>query len=502
MAISLSLTKDRADFQCAAYKAAMRTIKIVEDVYEGSPRIRDCRQEYLPKNPMEGDDEYQSRVTRSVFSPVFKRALGKLVGLVFRRDPNWKEVSDGFINDWKNIDLAGTKGEVFARNVLQSAAKDGHAFIYVEMPPPLEESDTLAPAPTLKDEHDADLRPYWILYKKGQAINWRTENINGKTVLTLIVFREMTMEGEGDFGEKQVTRFRVLRPGSWKLYRKNGRQLDLEREGKSGLDYIPIFPVYGEECAPLISEPPLLELAIMAIQLYQKQSDLDNILHFANVPVMWARDRNTQVPIEAIGPSALIDLTGEHSMIGFAEHQGHAIEAAMKDIETIKVDMAMAALSMLAEKTPGPKTATGEIIDSAESNSEISLMVKSLQGATQNAYEAHEKMAGRAGTGSFEPNVEYDRLVLSVDEMRALGLFVTDKQLSLETMLELLKRAGKLGVDFDVKTELERIFGKNLATEPDIVRDVALDNERHVVLPADAGTDPTVNNNPADNVPA
>jgi hypothetical protein len=486
MAPNTKNSKNRADYVCDEYKESLPPLQIVADVYAGTLAMRAAQTTYMPKNPSELDEEYRSRLKRSVFPPFFKRAIGKLTGIVTKRDPNWKDTSPQFLDDFKNIDGAGTKGEVFGRNALAAAIRDGHSLIYVDLPPPVQETASLASEPTLKDEADANLRPHWILYKKAQAINWRTEIIDGQTILTLLVLREEDKVSDGDYGSTCRTLFRVLRPGSWEVYALEKKQLVLIESGSTSLDYIPIYPVYGEECAPFESEPPLIELALMNIQLWQKQSDLDNILHIANVPIMWCRDRNTNVPFQAVGPSILIDLKGEHSEIGFAEHGGNAISAAQADIERLKGEMGMAALEMFAEKTPGPKTATGEIIDTAESNSELSLMVKSYQSAMQKAYETHEAMMNQTASGTFEPNVEYDRLVFTVEEMNFYKALVDAHGLSLETMLELLKRAGKFGPDFDVKEELLKIFGPDNVDAPDVERDVMLETERLGAIQATA----------------
>ncbi len=483
-----SQNKNRADFECAAFVKSLPALRIVEDVFAGTLRMRACSTTYLPRNPAEDDGEYANRLKRAVFHPFFKRALQKLVGMIMREEPNLKDVPDQIREYWKNIDGAGTSGEVFLSDALLQAAKDGHSLIYVDMPPPITESETESPEPTLHDEALANIRPHAILYRKGQAVNFRTEVIDGQSKLTMIVFRECTKEADGDFGEKEVVRFRVLRPRSWTLYRQVGRKVEFERDGATNLDYIPVFPVYGEKSGEFESDPLLLELAHQNIQLFQKQSDLDNILHFANVPVMWARDRNVQVPFQMVGPSILIDLKGEHSEIGFAEHQGHAIEAAQKDIDSLKTDMAMAALELFAPRAQGPKskegkgqkTATGALIDAAESNSALSLVVKSLQLAGQLMLDTMQRYDNPKAEpkGTLELNVVYERLVLSVEELRLLKELVSETMLSIETLLELLKRAGKLGKDFDIKKELKRLFGEGAEGKSQVELTAMLDTTR------------------------
>jgi hypothetical protein len=102
----------------------------------------------------------------------------------------------------------------------------GHAFIYTDMPPKLPAGATLA------DERAAGRMPYWVSYTAKQALNWRSKPetraitlSNGATVgvptgrriLQQITFEECSYEPDGDYGEKEVKRYRVLRPGSWEL---------------------------------------------------------------------------------------------------------------------------------------------------------------------------------------------------------------------------------------------------------------------------------------------
>ncbi|MBK9316919.1 MAG: hypothetical protein IPM55_22135, partial [Acidobacteria bacterium] len=81
-------------------------------------------------------------------------------------------------------------------------------------------------------------------YDASQAVNWRVEQVNGKTRLAQITFREITNESAGQFAEKEVIRYRVLRPGSWELWRETDtgsqRTWIMEDAGVSTLPEIPV----------------------------------------------------------------------------------------------------------------------------------------------------------------------------------------------------------------------------------------------------------------------
>ncbi|HGJ5877025.1 MAG TPA: hypothetical protein ACHBX0_12580 [Arsenophonus sp.] len=50
---------------------------------------------------------------------------------------------------------------------------------------------------------------YFFQYKVEDIINWRTQRINGHSVLTLVVLRQ-TVEEQDGFGFKDVIQYRVL----------------------------------------------------------------------------------------------------------------------------------------------------------------------------------------------------------------------------------------------------------------------------------------------------
>lgn len=482
--------KDRPDFEIAAYSKQLPAMKVCQDVYGGTLKVRECTTSYLPKNPAEPEDEYNARVSRSVLLPALKRAITLALGLVFGKDPSTKDVDKTTEEQLANVDLCGKPVGLFAREALKAALRDGHSFIYVDMPPPLQQATvTNAPEPTLADERAANMRPYMVLYEKGQAINWHAEKEGGRIVLKQITFRECVYEQDGRFGERLVQQFRVLTPGTVEVFRINseGKAEQIGETIRTSLSYIPVFPVYaGEELDLLVSDPPLLDLALLNVQHYQMASDLQGILHVANVPILWARNRNMKVPFTAVGPSVLIDLEGEHSELGYAEHQGHAIEAAQNEIKQVEMRMSVAGFELLADKTKGPETATGEIKDAAESDSELSIAVKSLAGALNEALKAFGEYQSKTITGAIELNVEYERLVLSVQEITELRNLANDKHLSTRTLLELMKRAGKLPGDFDIDQELERIFGADLTDASDVEREAATDPTRQDDDEADA----------------
>jgi hypothetical protein len=292
--------KNKPNYKCADYREMACDWEIVEDLSKGTRHLRKMGAKYLPVELAEDrSKDYPIRLSRALLFNAFERTLNGLVGMVFRKEPKLgadvpeairgREATEGQseIEGWaENIDLQGAAWTAFAKEVFTDAMRLGHAFIYVDMPPKLPEGSTLA------DERAAGRRPYWVSYSARQALNWfsaiemRAITLSngavvsvptGRRVLRQITFEECSYEPDSRYGEKEVKRYRVLRPGFWELYREtkteNGTDYILETAGESSLSEIPVAVIYGRKTGYLTSKPPLLDLAEINLGHYQKYSD-------------------------------------------------------------------------------------------------------------------------------------------------------------------------------------------------------------------------------------
>ncbi|MDR5611366.1 MAG: hypothetical protein RAM37_13585, partial [Arsenophonus sp.] len=90
----------------------------------------------------------------------------------------------------KDADGAGSSLYQLAQSSLESVLEVGRHGLYV-------------------DYNDTSEQVYFFQYKAEDIINWRTQRINGRNHLTLVVLRE-TVEEKAGFGFKDVTQYRVL----------------------------------------------------------------------------------------------------------------------------------------------------------------------------------------------------------------------------------------------------------------------------------------------------
>ncbi len=112
-----------------------------------------------------------------------------------------------------NIDNKGTSFVAFVIRSAIAALRDGHSFILVDHMPKDE---------TVRSQADylrSGRRPYWVHYEALDLIHHKTAMVNGREVLTLAVFQESAIVANSDFDETEEVRYRVLRPGSWELWK-------------------------------------------------------------------------------------------------------------------------------------------------------------------------------------------------------------------------------------------------------------------------------------------
>lgn len=477
--------KNKPSYCCHAYHAMKPAWRIMADTTAGTLRLRNVdtllNAYYLPAEPAEKTDHYTYRKARAIFFNATQRTLHGLVGMVFRKEPklgedvpevirgveavpakDGKEATPKKEGEWENIDLAGTHGSVFLKEVFTNAMRDGHAAVLVDMPPALPEGSTAA------DENGR--RPYWVSYRADQIVNWRTGVVDGKTVLTLIVFKEISQEPDGDYGEKSVTRYRVLRRAEdgtiqWELYKEQqapSGQVEpvFEAGGPISLSEIPVAFAYSRKCGTAISQPPLLDLAMINIAHYQKYSDFSIYLHISSRPLLWFRNRNTNSTVEDKGPYTFFDV-GENGEVAYAETTGASLEAASNDIKDLETRMAALGLSIVEGKSkPQPEsTATEEVLDHVREESELATSARSLKDLGESCLKWHvqyKQKAAKTG-GSLELGATIEEMTLPPQELQAYSNMVAAKQMSLETLWAILGRSGKLPADFDADEEKTKI---------------------------------------------
>ena len=468
------MDQDRVDTISKVAKKMGEDLTVVRDIEMGYSRVKEQNVKYLPSHPKEEPGNYSIRLNRPAFFNAFARTTGGLTGMVFRRNPVLQDdVRDEIKAHWENIDNAGTHGDVFAKRVFHDAIVAGHAGILVDFPqstPGLEEK-----IGGRAEELDSGLRPFWRHILKENIISWRTRTVKGKLVLTQLVLNEPTVLADGEYGEKEVERYRVLRLGNagtekepregvmWDLFEsaeKSATPKRIEGGEMKGVTEIPFVPVYANETDFLQSKPPLMDLAWLVIAHYQTNSDMLHAAHIANtpIPVLYGFGIDGTV---VLGINTVLKTDNEEAKAEWLETTGGAINTTKAILADMRTEMSVLGLGILERRPMTAETATAKRIDRSEKDSQLSAAARSLEDGIERALGFHAQFMGVAEEngdgGSVQLNRDYQELSLTPEQIRVYSDVVEKHQLSPETLWNILIEGNALPANFSVEEELTKV---------------------------------------------
>jgi hypothetical protein len=431
-------------------------LTLMRDVVDGPEKVRACGATYLPKAPGEDAANYTDRLNRSVFFNVTGRTVDGLVGQIFRKDPILSEDVPAVMRaQWENLDLAGTHGDVFVRELATDAETAGHAAILVEFP---RTDGTQHYAAELSGE----IRPYWVPIQKDNIVSWRTAVIQGKTVLTQVVLKECTMVPDGLFGEKEQTQYRVFfrndtrtdgKPKvGWALLEvtKNKTLIKIDQGYYPTQDEIPIAEIITSGRKGIFeSVPPLLDLAYLNIAHYQLLSDTLTSLHTTCVPFIFAAgfeslDQNGNPAPFVIGPSTALVTVNAQAKAEYVSHDGAAIGSCQTMLDSFKSDMGTIGLQMLAPQKRSAETLGAKQLDKSTEDSALAVTARGLQDGIERAMGFHAKYLGLPTGGSIVINREFDSQAMAADLLTAYVGAVRDAGLPPRILLDAMQQHDAL----------------------------------------------------------
>lgn len=482
--------KNRADTRSPAANAIAQPLKMMHDLWGGTPTMRAGREAYLPRSEAESLSDYDNRLRRAEFFNALRQTIEGYAGMVFRRDPQLADdISPTFQDHWENIDNAGTHGAVFAQQVFLAGVRDGGAVILVDYP-------DVPSGLTLAQEREQGLRPYWVQYDAKRIVSSRVAWLSGIKTLTQLVLEECATEPDGDFGEREVVRFRVFRlvdagvammremeqagvtPDPevaaqeqghrvvWELWQYTSDDRKELTQVASGVvrnqTRIPaVHFAAGETIAWGFARPRLEDLAYTNIAHYQVKSDHRFSLHKASVPILVMKGRDRSESQVVVGPNMGIDVSVEGD-VKYVEHAGSALNASRTEIQDLEAQMATQGLSLLQRETRAAETAQAKRIDKSAQDSTLAKIARALQDALEQAIEFHAAYLGEE-PGSVAVNMDFEALTFDPAFISALSNLQLGNQISLETLWEMLAAGDILPDTFDAAKEQERIDAAHVA---------------------------------------
>ena len=431
----------------------------MQAVTNGTDFIRFYAPTYLPKEPREPDDAYETRVQRSVLSPYTVRLIDNAAGLILRRPINID--GDDFWLTWsENVDGLGSSLNEYARRALVSALTYGHSGILIDFPPD-------PGVTTLFEERQLGRRPYFNHIDPYQIWGWRQESPIPNSPLTQIRLHEFATVPEGRFGQRRVERIRVIEPNGYEVYQRNGEtyggdsitpdgaEIGLVDSGDLPFNQIPFVPIYTNRTGMLTSSPPLIDIANINITHYQRQADLIHALHIAAMPILVLEGWDDADDATAVGVNYGM-VTTPGNKVYYVNADAGAFNAQHEELKELEMQMSTLGISKLLGQKYVAESADAKRIDQAQANSVLSIISMELESSLQQAfYFAARYLGVEPPTISLDRDFDFYRLL--GQDISVIGQLRAEGALSNETYLDILKSGEIIPDKVDLDAELARV---------------------------------------------
>ncbi|WKN20823.1 DUF4055 domain-containing protein [Azotobacter vinelandii] len=420
---------------------------VVAPLMGGTKAMRAAGKLLLPQYPAEDDDTYKTRLSLSTLLPAYAETVSNMTSRVFSEPLQLgDDVLPAIAELCTDVDRAGNDLNSWAVEWFKTGLSHGLCHALVDYPP----TENLR---TRADEIAAGVRPYAVLIKPEQVLGWRSEG--GQ--LTQVRYIESLEEPDGEFGVACVQQIRVLELGAWRIYRRldNGGAWTLHDEGTNSLSRIPWVTFYTGRTGLMTAKPPLLELAHLNVKHWQSQSDQDNLLHVARVPLLFifTNDEQFQLVISA-GSATRMPEGGDAK---YVEHTGAAIEAGRQSLQDLIDEMRIAGAKLLQRDKQQTKTAAQANEEAAQELSPLARMANHFADSVANVLQLMAEYRGEANSGSVEMRGNFDQDWAPEISVPQLLQMANSGKLSDETLFAEMQRRRIISDEYDWATERERI---------------------------------------------
>jgi hypothetical protein len=416
---------------------------VMAAVTNGTNYLRDMSETYLPQEPREDDDAYQTRVDRSVLSPYTSRLIETAAGAILRKpihiegDPYWLQLA-------QNIDGLGSNINEYARRALVSSLTYGHSAILVDYPAASE-------ARNLAEERAMGRRPYFVHVDAPQIWGWRKEP--GTNRLLQVRIHDYDVRPLNEFGEEQVEEMRVIYPGRYDLYTLGQELVEFTATGGYSLTEIPLVPIYSNRRGLLVSQPPLLDIANLNITHYQRQADLIHALHIAAMPTLVLEGWDDTTGSATMGVNYAIAMQPGNKAY-YVQADATSFDAQMNELQSLEQQMSTLGVTKLFGQKFVAESAEAKRIDQAQGNSVLSIISQELESALNQAFAFAAKYVGMEPPEiTIDRDFDYYRLI--GQDVSVLAQLNQMGKISDAMLLEILRRGEVLPDNINIEDEME-----------------------------------------------
>ncbi|MFH8134206.1 DUF4055 domain-containing protein [Pantoea osteomyelitidis] len=375
----------------------------------GTLYMRQLGERYMPRWPNEDKEDYKKRLDVATLLPAYEETIKQDCGRVFAEPVQLSEnMPEQIANLTKDFDMSGTRLDVWAQELFSLGLQYGLAHALVDFP----RMDS-AQIRTRADELSSGARPYATIVNPRQVIGWRSAIKKGKEILTQLRIREIVVvEGE-NFEQKKIEQIRHIMPGKVEIWRRseNSERISVWTkydEWKTSREDIPLVTLYTKRTGFMRGRPPLLELAHLNIKHWQSQSEQDNIMHVARVPILVTYGLETG-QVLTIGASSATNFSSRETQgVEYVEHTGSAIGAGKTSLNDLEDQMRQAGAKLVRPENTSTKSVDQTHEEKMQVSSPLYTMANSLEDALDNILQIMAEWVGLESGGNVDVRTELD----------------------------------------------------------------------------------------------
>lgn len=442
------------------YVAAMQTEwAMAAALIAGTAAMRAAKTLYLPKWPRESDENYDKRISKATLLPAFGRTIGVMTGKPFSKELTLSEDMPARLKDicTTNVDLQGNSLHTFAMPVFDECL--GYGLCGVVVDHPVVAKAAAGQIVTVAEEKALGVQPYNIFIRHNQLLGWKVKKgTDGTIQLLQLRYMECVEEDDGEYGTEKIQQVKVWEIGRWSTHRKvirDGKEVWVQHEeGVCTLARIPFIPFYGTYMGFMEGKSPLVNLAHLNVKHWQSQSDQDNILHVARVPILAIFGADVDSVI-TIGASQAVKLPTKANM-KFVEHTGAAIDAGQKSLLDLEDQMMQVGAELLVVK-PGQRTATESSNEAEGNKSDLLRIVENFENSMNQVIALMAEWLKEAKPGTCQLFKDFTSFGLDAASMQQVQALQQGGIISKQLTFKESQRRGTISPDADFEEEQTRI---------------------------------------------
>lgn len=449
---------DKIDQVSAEMAEIQAVFPMIEALLGGTADIRSSSSSFLPRYELESTESYKRRVSVTTVFPAFKQTVKQMAGRVFFKDFDIQDVNAELESYLSDFDMKGNSIEMFSQGLFKESVAFGLSYVVVDY--------SGNGSATLKEERDAGSRPFAYTVHPKQVLEARKGIVNGNSVITHFRYIHDVVIGEDELGQQTTQEVVLFMPDLVKRWRMSDKGQWVPHDeraisvGGKSLGYAPVFELKFDE------ESPLIDLAYLNVKHIQSQSDQDNIVNTARVPILKLTGVSPTGDDDAtikVGGS-VITLEGEQDL-SYVEHSGASISAGIQSLEKLEQQMQAAGARLLIP-TKIALTDTQSKDEQVKEVSELRLYANMLEDVLHNVFDMMMAYLGGTDGGRVEISGGIDLDLSSSATTQELIALYLENIISKKTVFEEAKRRG---VILDVlkyeeeekRLELEQYGGLN-----------------------------------------